>query len=132
MKRFATITGALSVLSCFLSCVSVLAQTNYTEAMYQYALNDNSTAPLYVLVSLRENKGDVRQICIPAPDLLGAIHTQEHIDYDPAGQQKALDFAFKQYGKVFSFTDPKARRNVQPFYSPKILAKVRKTLASVP
>lgn len=108
------------------------AQTNYTEAMYRYALKDESTAPLYVLVSMQVDKGDIRQICIPAPFLLGAIHMEEHLDYDPAGEQKALDLAIKQYNKVFSFTDSKARNNVQPGYSPEVLTEVRKLLASVP
>lgn len=132
MKYFRSIKVLSTVLSCFLGCISALAQTNYTEAMYRYALNDDSTAPLYVLVSLREGKGDVRQICIPASFLLGAIHMEEHLDYDPKGEQKALDLAVEQYNKVFSFTDSKARKNVQPRYSPEVLAEVRKLLASVP
>ncbi len=109
-----------------------LDETNFTEAMYRRALNDGSTSPLYVLILLNEDKGNTnRWICIPAPFLLGAIHMEYHLEYDQTGEQQALDMAIKQYGMAFSFSDPKAFKNVQPRYSPEMLAEVRRSLPPI-
>jgi hypothetical protein len=63
--------------------------------------------------------------------VLGAIHTEHHLDYDEIGRRKALAMAIVQPDRVFFFSDPKARSNVEPRYSPEVLAEVRQLLASV-
>jgi hypothetical protein len=113
-----------------LTCLTALAQTNYTEAMYRRALDNQSTSPSFVLVTLRDNADTRRLVCIPASFVLGAIHTEYHLDYDENGQRKALAMAIAQPDRVFFFSNPKARSNVEPRYSPEVLAEVRRILAS--
>lgn len=123
-------TRALTLL--FATCLTALAQTNYTEAMYRSALDTESTSPLYVLITLHEDKTNTaRLVCVAAPFLLGAIQIEHHLDYNKAGQQKALALATAQPDRIFSFTDSKARSNIQPRYSPEILVQVRQLLAAM-
>ena len=121
--------GALLLL---LVSVTALAQPSYTDSMYRRALENESTAPSYVLVSLRDDvAGSERLVCVPAPFLLGAIHFEYHFGFDAAGSRQALALALKQPDRLFSFTDPRARANVQPRYSPEVLSQTRERLSTV-
>lgn len=100
----------------------------YTEAMYRRALENRSTAPSYVLISLREKETE-RPTCIPAPFLLGAIQIEKHLDYNEQGEAQTLAIALSQPGRAFSFSDPEALRNVQPRYSSGTLEEVQALLA---
>ena len=121
--------GALLLL---LLSVTALAQSSYTDSMYRRALENESTAPSYVLVSLRDPAtGSERVGCIPAPFLLGAIHVEYRFAFDDAGSRQALAQALKQRDRLFSFADPRARANVQPLYSPEVLSQTRERLSTV-
>jgi hypothetical protein len=112
--------------------VSALAQPGYTDSMYRRALENESTAPSYVLVSLRNDEAELaRLVCIPAPFLLGAIHAEYHLGYDDSGSRQALAKALEQPGRVFSFTDARARDNVQPRYSAEVLSQTRERLSAM-
>ena len=123
---------AFRALAVFLAATAVAsAQSSYTEKMYRRALIENSTAPLFVLVTLRSETGEQRLVCILANFLLGAIHMESRMKYDALGERKMLEIAVKQPGRVFYFSDPKARQNVEPSYSDAILSEVRSALASM-
>jgi hypothetical protein len=112
-----------------LVCGSANAADLYTEAMYRTALEDVSTSPLFVLVTLHDkNAGTDREVCIPAPFLLGAIITERGLGYSEGGLREAIAIAERQPGRVFTFTEPRARSNVQPRYTPELLEALRKRL----
>lgn len=106
------------------------AESRYTANMYRRALAEQSTAPLFALITLHDLKtGSDRLVCIPAPFLLGAIASEYHIDYDEAGSRKQFQIAVFQPERKFTFRNSNARRNAQPTYTPEILAHVRQLLA---
>src|SRR6185295_17580104 len=99
--------------------------------MYRRALEDNTTAPLYVLISLHDDAtGSEREVCVSAPFLLGAIHIEYELGYDEADIRKALEIATSQPGRVFSFNE-RARANFPPLYSAEAVAAVRQRLESM-
>jgi hypothetical protein len=106
-----------------------LAGTDFTEKMYRRALTDAGTAPLYVLITLRDVKADSsRVVCIEAPFLLGAIATEQHLSYGDAGIREQLRIALDQPDREFSFSNPKALQNIQPRYTLEVLSKDRRLL----
>jgi hypothetical protein len=97
--------------------------------MYRRGLANQSTAPLFVLVTLADFKtGSERVACVDAPFLLGAIHIEYHLPYDEAGTSKAIAIAADQPGRRFSFKSAKARANVQVVYSTELEDSVREKL----
>jgi hypothetical protein len=94
------------------------------RALFKRALENDSTAPSYVLITLVSADGrSRREICIPAPFLLGAITRERHIDYG-----KALEIALSTADFTFQFKDPAAIKNVQPRYTDAMLAEMRAKL----
>jgi hypothetical protein len=115
-----------------LLCLSSLAQAGnvYTDDMFRTGLEERSTSPLFVLITLRNARtGEDREACIPGPFLLGAIHRERRLPYDARGSAEALSIALSQHDRVFTFKRLDALRNVQPRYTPALLAEVRNKLS---
>jgi hypothetical protein len=119
-------------LACLLASTRVVAQGAYTQKMYRSVLGDEVIAYssyLYVLITLREPDGSSqRVVALPAPSLLEAV-AAEHPQKSGADVAK---IALNQPGRVFSFSNPKARRLAQPAYTPEILQSMKKVLAPYP
>lgn len=99
------------------------APSGYTQAMYEKALANYSTAPLFVLVKVRSSEAaEGRVVCIVAPFLLGAIGRE----YGGAKQQKIA----LSSNRTFTFKNPAAYENVQPRYTPEILEEARRLIKS--
>jgi hypothetical protein len=97
--------------------------------MYRRGLATQSTAPLFVLVTLADPKtGSERTACVDTPFLLGAIHIEYRLPYDEAGTSKAMAIAIAQPGRRFSFKSAKARANVQVAYSAELEDSMREKL----
>lgn len=112
-----------------LAPLAAMAQSGYTDDMYRRGLANESTAPLFVLVTLVDTKsGSERVACVDAQFLLGAIHIEHRLSYDDAGSSKAMTIALNQSGRRFSFKSAKARANVQPTYGAEIADSMRKKL----
>jgi hypothetical protein len=106
--------------------VTAFAQSRYTDAMYRKAILDDSTSPLYVLFTLHDTKtGTNRPVCTGGNFLVGAIHMEYHLDYDAAGEKRGHDIALRQPGHKFAFTTHKALKNIDPGYTPQMLAEAR-------
>jgi hypothetical protein len=119
----------LSHIALFFAPVIALAQSGYTDDMYRRGLANQSTAPLFVLVTLADPKtGSERTACVDAPFLLGAIHIEFRLPYDEAGTSKAMAIAIAQPGRRFSFKSAKARANVQVAYSTDLENSMREKL----
>jgi len=121
----------IRLLATFLmTSVAASAQSSYSDAMYRRALANHSTAPLFVLITLRDVSGTERLVCIPADFLIGAIQREYHLEFDMAGERRMQEIAIGQPGRVFAFSVPEARKNVEPRYSAAILAEVKAVLDS--
>jgi hypothetical protein len=91
--------------------------------LFRRALENHSTAPNFVLITLIAADGSRRAACIPAPFLLGALARERHV-----GLEEALRLALSQPDLAFRFKDPEAIRNVRPSYTEALLAEVRERL----
>ncbi len=106
------------------------AEPTARDVLFRRALENASTAPSYVLITLISADGHGRRdVCVPAPFLLGAIHREYHLGYDGAGQKKAMDIALSQVDRIFRFHDPEAIQNVQPRYTEALLKEMHEKLA---
>jgi hypothetical protein len=92
------------------------------KALFRRALENHSTAPNYVLITLVSEDGrSRREACIPAPFLLGAVQREHHFP----DLSKALETALSAADFVFQFKDPGAAENVRPRYTEAMLAEAR-------
>jgi hypothetical protein len=106
-----------------------MAQPGYTDDMYRRGLDNQSTAPLFVLVTLVDPKaGSERTACVDAPFLLGAIHIEYRLSYDEAGTTKAMEIALNQPGRKFTFKNAKARANARVVYPVELENSMREEL----
>jgi len=84
----------------------------------------------FVLITLSDPKdGSKRRISALEASLLGAIHTQYHIDYDESGRKRAEQIAVTRWDEPFTFANPKAFNNVKASYTPDQLKRVRTQLS---
>lgn len=126
---------------------TVHAASRYTQEMFRRGVYEPgvlvTSAPLYVLITLRDpSSGAERAAAIPGSFLLGAIQTEYHLklrkttsddDISKAlteQQKKEVQIALSQPNRVFVFRNRRARNNVEPRYTPVMLAEVRRILAS--
>ena len=106
-------------------------QSRYTDAMFRAAIANDSTAPNYVLITIRDGRnGSSRLVCVEAPFLEGALHREHGLDYSESGQRRARQLIVASRDRVFTFSQPAALANVAPRYSPAVLAQVRSVLSS--
>ncbi|MGB9476242.1 MAG: hypothetical protein WCE87_14345 [Candidatus Udaeobacter sp.] len=100
---------------------------NYTKPMFVEALNKGG----FVFVTLRDGAtGSERRVCTLEAALLGAIHTQYHIDYDEKGRKEAEEIALKHWNEPFTFANAEAFHVVEPSYTQSQLNEVREQLSS--
>ncbi len=86
-----------------------------SQADFETAMRDNSTAPYYVLVTIvddRNGQSDTR--CVPSNGFKGAIHREYGLGYDRDGQNRALEIALSHPDHVFHFSKPEALNNMHP------------------
>jgi hypothetical protein len=108
-----------------------MAQSGYTQDMYRRGLANQSTAPLFVLVTLADPKtGLERAACVDAPFLLGAIHIEHRLPYDEAGKSMAFAIAVRQPGRRFSFKRKNARANIPVEYPTELADSMREKLGA--
>ena len=86
---------------------------------FQAAIRDDSTSPVYVLITVVDDiTGQSRTGCTTGNLLLGAIHRQYSLAYDMAGIANAQNMALTNTSHVFHFSMPEALANVAFRYSP--------------
>jgi hypothetical protein len=88
--------------------------------MFDIALRDDSSSPLYVLA--RVSKHGTERVCISAPFLLTAVSMERGFSFDRSGQVKAIEFARASFNRSFSFTKSKAIQAATPRYQKAQLA----------
>jgi hypothetical protein len=95
-------------------------------ALFVHALRNNSSAPEYVLFTLRSPGRADQVVCAEAPFLLGALQTELGPGKD------AVKFAEgRAETRLFELKQPRAIHNVGPHYSAEILAEVRGKLSGL-
>jgi len=138
----------LVVAALLLSVATAQAETRYTQEMFRRGVQQAqtfsaATGPLYVLITLRSPSGSTQRVAAtPAPFLLGAIDIENHLHFpDPEHppqndeeiraklERKELQIALSQPNRVFLFRNAQARSNVEPRYTPAILAQARQQLS---
>ncbi len=112
-------------------------QSHYTRDMYERAIaHDNpavsgevSFTPLYVLIRLKDRwSSKSRLVSTLSSSLSRAIETQYDIDA-LRGSRRVYEIAKSHFDAPFDFSNPKARRYVEPTYTPNIRNEVRRALA---
>lgn len=100
-----------------------------SPALFLQAIKNDSTTTNYVLIHVvNEKTGKTKLVCTEAPFLLGALHKQHNLKYDPAGVQQALALATSQSDLVFHFTKSAAIENLAQYHSPEQVAEMRAAL----
>jgi hypothetical protein len=108
---------------------AAVAQSGYSDDMYRRALANQSTAPLFLLITLVDPEtGSERTACVDAPFLRGAIHIEYQLPYDKAGVSKAIAIAANQPRRRFTFKSAKARANIPVVYSIELEESMREKL----
>ena len=104
------------------------AQGAYTEFMFRKGIENLSTAPHYVLVSIRdEATGEQRLLCTEGAGLVFAILIEHRLEPNRQGMLQAIAIAAAQPDRVFSFANPDAR--IEAFYGETELSPVRERLS---
>ena len=86
---------------------------------FSAAIRDNSTSPVYVLITVVDDTtGQARTGCNTANLLLGAIHMEYGLTYDAAAVANAQNMALANPSHVFHFSKPEALTNIAFRYSP--------------
>ena len=120
--------------------------SRYTQDMFRRGLYEPGVlvtgSPLFVLITLRDpSTGAERAAAVPGPFLLGAVAAEHRLklrktnsrddEFKALGeqQQRAVQIALSQPNRTFVFRNRRARNNVEPRYTPSVLAEVRQALA---
>lgn len=131
-RRF--MARGLNFLRCVLLlgfCGSAPAEERYSDAMFRRALAENGSAPLYVLITLRDAKtGAERPLCTEAPFLRGAVALENDLCACAADEAKVAALALAAPGRVFTFHDSSALENLHSAYDAALLAKISAQLAA--
>jgi hypothetical protein len=130
----------------FFTVATARAASEYTREMFRRGLYEPgvlvTSAPLFVLITLRDpDSGAERAAAVPGNFLLGAIDMEYHLKPRKTSkqdegkalaelQQKELEITLSQPNRVFVFRNRRARNNVEPRYTPVILAEVRRAVAA--
>jgi hypothetical protein len=131
MHRSST-RSLLALILAYFAVSEAHADSGGTADFYRRAIENDSTAPSFVLISLVTDGGRTkRKVAIPAPFLLGAIHSEYHLGYGRRGESKAREFALGQPERTFEFKNSAALKNVQPSYSDTDLTKPRERLGGI-
>lgn len=129
MKGHRVIFALIGFATAFYLCFSVHgasgAEEGYEDSMFRRALRENSTAPLFVLISVNNTR-----TCTLAPFLLGAVQVERKLPYGKNGAREAIAIAMGTPERAFSFSNPKALSKVKREYSDHQLRDVRAKLAN--
>ena len=108
------------------------AETVRDYELFICAIEKQSTAPLYVLVTVMDSRtGLETEEAITANLLLGAIHREYDFPFTEDGVRQAVQLAKARHDRRFSFSNPLAIENVKPRYTAAILLDVRNHLSGV-
>ena len=98
---------------------SAQTQSLQSPESFEAAVRDNSTSPVYVLITVVDDTtGQTKTGCTTANLLLGAIHMEYGLPYDQAAVASAEDMALANSRHVFHFSKADALNNVAFHYSP--------------
>jgi hypothetical protein len=100
------------------------AEDHRAAALFVHALRNNSSAPEYVLFTLRSPGRPDQLVCTEAPFLLGALRTELGPGRDPVAFAEA-----RSETRLFELKQPKAISNVEAQYGAEVLAVVQGKLA---
>ena len=106
------------------------AQIKYSDSMFRRGIEELSTSPIYVLVSVRdEATGEERVVCTEGHGLLVSIAIENGLDLSKRDWWlEAQALAMSQPGRVFSFANQDAQ--LRASYGEAELARVRDRLSS--
>ena len=105
----------------------------FSRDMFVRALNNDSTAPDHILISIQEGSTGPKTLrCVEVPFFLGALHTQLGLGYEEAQTAEVLRVAVSSFGHDVTLTKRKAIRNVSADYSPSDLDAARTAVAALP
>jgi len=100
-----------------------------SDASYEAAIHNLSTAPSYVSITVIDSRSGVsRATCTTANLLLGALHREYGIGYDAAGQSRVDQIALTNRSHVFRLEKKEAIDNIPLRFSMDDLAFVRRQL----
>ena len=96
--------------------------------MFLAALENESTAPNYVLITVTDLKtNETKEICTEAPFIEGTMHRELNLGHDKESIKKVMEVLTQQKNLHFSFQNEKALKNISFFeYDTTKLADVRK------
>jgi hypothetical protein len=129
------------VISLLLSTVLVLPSCNGTKsaspaadapkglsnAQFEHALRNISTAPNYILITVIDNNaGKQEAVCIEAQNLLSAISVEKKLKW-----KEAMALSLKQENGAFHFSNAAALKLVSRAYTEAVLAEARDFLADM-
>jgi hypothetical protein len=84
-----------------------------SDAAFEAALQDRSPSPQFVAVTVvNDTSGETISGCLPANLLLGAMHREYSLDYDPDSRQRAIAAAEVAGGRTFHFRNDDAWANM--------------------
>jgi hypothetical protein len=118
---------------CALVLCSVFAARagSYTDDLFARALENESTAPDYVLISVIDPDTHTKRIvCTTANLFLGAIHREHGLGYTEADRKRAKEIALNQRGRIFVFRNKTALANLSDYATPEALSEVQKIFAT--
>ena len=90
-------------------------RTDYFQPQQQFetAVDNDSTNDSFVLVTIVDGTSGVAKTgCIEANLLLGAIHSENGLDYDIRGMERVRKLALSAEDHRFTFKNPAALSNV--------------------
>ena len=103
------------------------APKGLTEAQFEHALRNISTAPNYVVITLIDSNTDRQEtVCIEAEALLSAVRIEQELKW-----KEAVEFVLKQKDRVFRFSNARALKWVSRAYTEAILAEACEFLANM-
>lgn len=148
MRRLAVFVLLLIVLLSYVSCkkkASVLvdqgdsevsesssvtvgiAPNSLSEDQFDNALRNMSTAPNYVLLSISDGNSELPEVVsLTATDLVNAISIERELD-----GMDAMEFALKQPGRVYQFSNPKVIKRLSRNYTESMLSDARLIFAGM-
>jgi hypothetical protein len=96
---------------------------------FSAAIRDNSTSPVYVLITVVDDTtGQARTGCNTANLLLGAIHDEYGLTYDTTAVANAQNMALTNPSHVFHFSKAEALANIAFRYSPQEMEQARQLI----
>jgi len=98
-----------------------------SDAQFEFALRNVSTAPNYVLITVIDaNVGKQQTVCIESEALLWAINIERKLN-----REEAVTFSLEQENRAFRFSNARALKLASRAYSETMLAEAREFLANM-